>query len=362
MFHLYFLSLFSLFLVRWVHISFHPSWVMAKYSNWRSTSQESKGKPKNISHSSFTSQSYQMALYTAIKRARGTKTRTVNWHAAVKKMFCLWSGLEGRGKKRGCLKGEGQDGGQRGQFACSQNWINVHLFPQEAFPLYSGGQGLKKRHNYFDGIQSSDLRWMTSCSDWGSTCQWRCPARQQGGCGGGGGTPGRRRLPSSWAPLPPSPFTSPPSQPASLPPSLQNWTQVSCCTAFTFADLRDAQCRKAGARLTLEVRVRARVRRAPHHLLLLKSTTTATEVSPSKWCSLGSLKGKGASCQICLSFKVKEMSVGAVTLIMAALSILLLEEGYLITSQMQQMNWCLLSKITTYSGILREVTLLREAL
>ena len=72
--------------------------------------------------------------------------------------------------------------------------------------------------------------------------------------------------------------------------------------------------------------MRARVRRAPHRLLLLKSTTTATEVSPSKWCSLGSLKGKWASCQICLSFKVKEMSVGAVTLIMVALSILLLEE------------------------------------
>ena len=208
---------------------------MAKYSDWRSTSQESKGKTQNISHSSFTSQSYQMAFYTAIKRVEGTKTRTVNWHAAVKKMFCLWSGLEGWGKKRGWLKGEGQDGGQRGQFACSQNWINVHLFPQEAFPLYSAGQGLKKRHNYSDGIQSSDLRWMTSCSDWGSTCRWRCPARQRRGCGGGGGTPGRRRLPSSWTASPTSPFTSPPSQPASLPPSLQdNWTQVWCsCTGFT---------------------------------------------------------------------------------------------------------------------------------
>ena len=49
---------------------------------------------------------------------------------------------------------------------------------------------------------------------------------------------------------------------------------------FTFAVLKDAQCRKAGRRLTLEVRVRARVRRAPDRLLL-SSATTATEVSPS---------------------------------------------------------------------------------
>ena len=50
---------------------------------------------------------------------------------------------------------------------------------------------------------------------------------------------------------------------------------------FTFAVLKDAQCRKAGRRLTLEVRVRARVRRAPDQSLLLSSATTATEVSPS---------------------------------------------------------------------------------
>ena len=55
---------------------------------------------------------------------------------------------------------------------------------------------------------------------------------------------------------------------------------------FTFAVLKDAR-RKAGLRLTLEVRVRARVRRAPDRLLL-GSTTTATEVSPPRW-SLGSL-------------------------------------------------------------------------
>ena len=299
---------------------------MAKYSDWRSTSQESKGKTQNISHSSFTSQSYQMAFYTAIKRVEGTKTRTVNWHAAVKKMFCLWSGLEGWGKKRGWLKGEGQDGGQRGQFACSQNWINVHLFPQEAFPLYSAGQGLKKRHNYSDGIQSSDLRWMTSCTDWGSTCRWRCPARQRRGCGGGGGTPGRRRLPSSWTASPTSPFTSPPSQPASLPPSLQNRSGAAAPGSHV-ADLRDAQCRKAGARLTLEVRVRARVRCATATLcLLLKSTTTATEVSPSKCSSLGSPKsGWAFFCQICryiVLTAAKEMSVGAITLILQGLFLL----------------------------------------
>ena len=93
------------------------------------------------------------------------------------------------------------------------------------------------------------------------------------------------------------------------------------------ADLRDAQCRKAGARLTLEVRVRARVRCATATLcLLLKSTTTATEVSPSKCSSLGSPKsGWAFFCQICryiVLTTAKEMSVGAITLILQGLFLL----------------------------------------
>ena len=194
----------------------YPGW----YSHWQSQSQESKWKKKYLS--CILCHSYPIAFYTAIKRA---KRWTRNRDASGKIMFCLSSGAEGSGKKLGAWKGK--EGDKEDNLLLPRIGLICIFFLRKCSHCIRAGKGWKS--GTIIPMEYKAAVWGGwQATDGGLTCPWRCPARQHGARGRGGGRPGRRHLLASRAAWPPSPFTSPPSQPASLPPSLQNWTQVSC--------------------------------------------------------------------------------------------------------------------------------------
>ena len=89
------------------------------------------------------------------------------------------------------------------------------LFPQEVFPLCSGGQELKKRDNYLDWIRRSNVSWMGFVNNNLSVAMISCPSTS-----------------TMWM-VRRSASTAPPPDHQSIAALTDHFTTISTCVAST---------------------------------------------------------------------------------------------------------------------------------